>query len=131
MAAFALLGLAGCSLGADEEKATTTAARGATNEVAATIGALDRAVRADDWRTVCDKLFTPSARRRSGGKDCPRLLRSSAGDLRGAHVELVGIELNRNVAQARVRSRARGQGTLTDTITLRRSAGGYRIDSLR
>src|SRR3954469_299125 len=126
-----LLALSGCSLGADGEKATTEPAGGAAKQVAPTVSALDRAVRARDWRTVCDRLFTPAARERAGGKDCVRLVRSSAGDLRGARIELGGIEVSKRGAQARVRPRDKGQAPLTDTLTLERAGGGYRIEALR
>src|SRR4051794_32891868 len=95
MAGIALLTLSGCSLGADEEKGRTEPAKGAAKEVAATVKELDRAVRARDWRAVCDRLFTRSARERAGGRDCVRLVRSSAGQLRAARIELLDIELNK------------------------------------
>src|SRR3954469_22211487 len=127
----ALLVLSGCSLGADEEKASTAPVKGAPKQVAAAVSGLDRAVRAGDWRTICDRLFTPAARQRAGGKDCVRLVRSSAGDLRGARIELGGIEVSKRGAQARVRPRDKGQAPLTDTLTLERAGGGYRIEALR
>ena len=130
-ASIALLAVSGCSLGADEEKGTTAPARAATKQVAAAVSALDRALRAEDWRTLCDRLFTPAARERAGGNDCVRLVRASAGDLRGAHVELVGIEVGKAEARARVRTRARGQRPLTDTLMLRRVGGTYRIEAVR
>jgi hypothetical protein len=102
MVGIALPGLPGCSLGGDDEKAKTEPAKTAANEVAATVAALDRAVRAGDWGTVCKRLFTPSARRRSGGE-----------------------------AQAQVRTRARAQAAVEDTLTLRPAGAGYRIESLR
>jgi hypothetical protein len=130
MVSAALLALSGCSLGADEERGRTEAAEGATKQVAATVQELDRAVRKRDWRTVCDKLFTAAARERAGGRDCARLVGSSAGRLRGARIELVGIVIKGHSAQARVRSRARGQTPLTDTLTLKRVSGRYLIESL-
>src|SRR3954454_15445671 len=108
-ASVALLSVSGCSLGADDEKGKTEPASGAPKQVAATVRALDRAVRAKDWRTVCERLFTPAARERAGGRDCVRLVRSSAGELRGARIELVGIEVGKAEAEARVRTQTRGQ----------------------
>src|SRR3954454_12068098 len=122
-ASAALLALSGCSLGADDEKGKTEPAGGAPKQVAATVRALDRAVRKDDWRTVCNRLFTPAARERAGGRDCVKLVNSSAGDLRGARIELVGIEVSKTGAQARARTQARGQAPLTATLPLRRRAG--------
>jgi hypothetical protein len=127
----ALIALSGCSLGSDDEKGKNEPAAGEAKQVAAAVSALDKAVRAGDWRTVCDRLFTPAARRRAGGRDCVRLVRSSAGDLRGARIELVGIEVSKAGAQAKVRTRSKGQAALTDTLVLKRAGGGYRIDALR
>jgi hypothetical protein len=123
------IALSGCSLGADEETRTEPA-RGAPKDVAETVRALERATRRRDWRAICEKLFTAAARRRAGGGDCPKLLRSSAGDVRRPRIELVSLELKRGRAEARVRTRARGQRPLTDVIELRREGGRWRIESL-
>jgi hypothetical protein len=117
----------GCSLGADEEPRP---ARGAAAEVTAVVQRLDRATREREFRSICDKLFTPSARRRAGGRDCPRLLRSTAEDLRGPRIRILGIDIRGERAMVRVRTRAAGQPPLEDTIQLRRRHGKYRIDSL-
>jgi hypothetical protein len=130
-ASAAVLALSGCSLGGDEERGRTEPAKGTPKQVAATVEELDRAVRKRDWRTVCDRLFTSAARERAGGRDCPRLVGSSAGELRRTRIELLEITVRRDTAEARVRTRARGQSALTDTLTLKRVAGRYRIDSLR
>src|SRR5215210_7057379 len=104
MASAALLGLSGCSVGADDESGQTETARGAPKQVAATVQELDRAVRKSDWGTVCDRLLTGAARERAGGKDCVKLVSSSAGRLTGARIELVGITVKKDRAEARVRS---------------------------
>jgi hypothetical protein len=121
------LALAGCSLGGDEEPQPV---RGAPRQVAQTVQALDRAARAHDFRSICDRLFTASARRRAGGRDCPRLLGSTAEGLRGPRIQILGIDIRGERAKVRVRSRAAGQPPLVDTLQLRRERGGYRIDSL-
>jgi hypothetical protein len=123
------IALSGCSFGADEETRTEPA-RGAPKEVAETLRALERATRERDWRAICEELFTAAARRRAGGGDCPKLLRSSAGDVRRPRIELVSLELKRGRAEAKVRTRARGQRSLTDVIELRRERGRWRIESL-
>ncbi|MFN2616404.1 MAG: hypothetical protein ABR581_04680 [Thermoleophilaceae bacterium] len=123
----ALLALSGCSLGRDEEPKPV---RGAPRQVVASVVRLQRAVNRRDWRTVCDGLFTPAARRRAGGAECARRLRSDAQDLRRPHIELVSIRVSGERAEVRVRSRAAGQPPLSDVIELRRSGRGYRIESL-
>jgi hypothetical protein len=126
--AMALLVGPGCSLGGGGD---TQPAKGAGREVAAAVGRLERATARADWRTVCDEVFTASARRRAGGGDCPRLLRSDAEGVSGPRIEVLKITLrSRGRASVRVRSRARGQPPLDDVIQLRRERGAYRVDSL-
>jgi hypothetical protein len=122
------LALGGCSLGgADEEPRP---ARGATREVAAAVLQLDRAVRAGDWGTVCDGLFTRSARTRAGGKDCERQLRSSARDVRRPRIDVLAIDVRGNSASVKVRTRAAGQPAVNEVIDLRREGRQYRIQAL-
>ena len=121
------LASAGCSLGGDEEPKPAT---GATREIGAVISALERASGTHDFRTICEDLFTAAARRRAGGRDCRRLLRESAGDVRAPRIEVLGIEIKGQEAHVRVRTRAAGQRPLADVIELRREGGEYRIESL-
>ena len=126
--ALALAGLAGCSLGGDDEpKPAGREAR----EVAEVVRQLELALQREDWQAVCDDVFTSDARRRAGGADCRRLLRSDAAGLRRPRIELLGIVVTKNGARARVRTSARGQPPLTDVIVLRRERDGYRVESLR
>ena len=122
-----LLAGAGCSLGRDEEPRPAT---GAPREVAGVVHALETATSRRDWRTICDDLFTAAARRRAGGRGCARLLAESGEEVLRPHIQLLKIELDGNAARARVRTRARGQGPLEDTLLLRRVRGEYRIEAL-
>jgi hypothetical protein len=117
----------GCSLNGDEEPRT---ARGAPNEVARVVHALEVATRRREWATICDELFTAAARRRAGGRDCARLLAESGKEVLRPRIELLEIELKEGGARARVRTRARGQRPLEDTLVLRRVRGDYRIEAL-
>ena len=123
----ALLALSGCSLGADKE---TTPVRGAPRQVVGTVGRLEQASRSHDWRRICNRLFTPAARRRAGGADCPRRLASYAQGLRRPRIRVLAIEVSADRASVRVRSTAAGQPPLDDKIQLRRVAGDYLIDAL-
>ena len=123
----ALLALSGCSLGGDEEP---TPVGSAPRQVVAAVQRLERAVKRRDWRTVCDALFTASARRRAGGADCSRRLASDAQGLRRPRIELVAINVSGDRAEVRVRTRAAGQPPLADVIELRRAGRGYRVESL-
>ena len=126
-AALAACALAGCSL---DGSAKPKAAKGAPREAAAVIGRLEQASARGDWATVCGRLFSADARRRAGGRDCPRLVRADAGSLSRPRIDVLGIAVNGNRASVRVRSRAKGQPPLVDVIHLRRERGAFRIDSL-
>ncbi len=122
------LALAGCSLGGGDEDPQPV--RGAPRQVARVVTELDAATRKGEYRRICNELFTASARRRAGGKDCASLLRSTARELRNPSIELVSIRVNPRQAVARVRTRATGQAPIVDQLVLRREGGGYRIEAL-
>jgi hypothetical protein len=129
--ALALLGclaLSSCSLGGGE--AAPKPIRGAPRKIAAVVAALDRATRDRDYASICNELFTRAARGRAGGRDCERLMRSTARDVRRPSVELVSIRVKKGGAEARVRTRAAGQALLEDVIVLRLERGRYRIEGL-
>jgi hypothetical protein len=120
--------LAGCSLGGGDDEPQPV--KGAPSDVARVVGELDAATRRGQYERICTELFTASARRRAGGKDCPSLLRSTARELRNPSIELVSIRVTPSQALARVRTRATGQAPIVDQLVLRRERGGYRIEAL-
>ena len=119
--------LAGCSLGGEDEPKPIA---GAPKDIAAAIDDLERASRAGDWDTICEELFSSAARDRAGGRDCRRLLRETAGDVRRPEIRLLSIELEQERARARVRTRSAGQAPVEDTVVLVRERGEWRIDAL-
>jgi hypothetical protein len=121
------LAVAGCSLGADEEPQP---APRAANEVAQTVFALERATRDRDFARICDELFTAAARRRAGGRNCARLLRSAARDVRRPSIRVLAISLKGDRATVRVRTRAAGQPPIDDRLKLVREQSTYRIEAL-
>ncbi len=121
------LALAGCSLGGSDDPKPVT---GAPRDVARLVGDLNTATRKGEYRRICEQLFTSSARRRAGGKDCPSLLRSTARGLRNPSIELVSIRVTPKQALARVRTRAAGQAPIVDQLVMRREGGVYRIEAL-
>jgi hypothetical protein len=123
----AVLALSGCSLGGGEE---AKPARGAPSAVAATMQALDQAIRARDFRGVCNEIFSAAARRRAGGADCERLLRSAAANVRRPRIHILAIRIERGRATVRVRTTAAGQRPLVDEVELVREGGGYRVSAL-
>jgi len=122
------LALAGCSLGGGGDEPQPV--KGAPRDVARVVAELDTATRKGEYRKICDELFTASARRRAGGKDCVSLLRSTARELRNPSIELISIRVSSRQALARVRTRATGQAPIVDQLVLRRERGRYRIEAL-
>lgn len=121
------LALTGCLPGSDEDPKPI---KGAPKEVADVITRLERATQGRQFGVLCDQLFTPSARKRAGGKDCVALLRETAKDVRRARIRLLDVRINGNRATARVRTRAEGQTAVEETINLVRDRGRYRISAL-
>ena len=123
----AAVALTGCLPGSDEDPKPI---KGAPKEVADVITRLERATQRRQFGVLCDQLFTPSARKRAGGKECVTLLRETAKDVRRARIRLLDVRINGNRATARVRTTAEGQTAVEETINLVRDRGRYRISAL-
>ena len=127
MASSVLLASSGCSLGADEEPKPVS---GAAAQIAATVNRLERAVAQRDFATVCDQLFTATARERAGGDECARQLRSAAEGVERPRIEIERIDVKDNQATARVRTEAEGQARVSDELQLRRQGGRWLVEAL-
>jgi hypothetical protein len=127
MAAAVLLAPGGCSLGADEE---APRAGGAPAGVAAVVNRLERATVEQDYATICDDVLTGAARRRAGGADCARLMRSAGREIEAPAIEITGISVHGERATVRVRTTAAGQQRVADSLQLRRGPDGWRIEGL-
>jgi hypothetical protein len=127
MAVAALLAPVGCSIGADEEPKPVT---GVPKEIAATVEQLERAVARRDWATVCNELFTETARKRAGGGECVSQTRSAVEDVLRPSIQIEQIAVRGDRAAVRVSTTAQGQARLTDTLELRRTGGRWLIEAL-
>jgi hypothetical protein len=119
--------LAGCNSGSGDE---AEPAGGAPKEVTETVLALQTATQQRDFRRICDDLFSGVAKQRAGGKDCAQLVRSTAGDVRRPKITPVSIRVRGDRADVRVRTTARGQRPIEDTIRLVRERDSWRIAAL-
>jgi hypothetical protein len=127
MATIAMLAPAGCSLGGDDE---AKPASGAPAQVAATVDRLERAVAERDFATVCDQLFTAKARRRAGGDECARQLRSATQGVERPSIEIEAIDVEGNRATVEVQTEAKGQARVSDQLQLRRQGGRWLVEAL-
>jgi hypothetical protein len=127
MAVAAFLAPTGCSIGADSEPQPVA---GVPKEIAATVNRLERAIAQRDFAEVCDRLFTPAARRRAGGADCAKQVGADADGVRRPSIEIRGIDVTGSRAAVKVATTAEGQARLIDTLRLRRDGGRWLVDAL-
>jgi hypothetical protein len=128
MATIVLLAPSGCSLGADDEPKPVS---GAPAQIAATVDRLERAVAERDFATICDQLFSASARERAGGDECARQLRSAAEGVERPSIEIESIDVKHDRASVDVRTKARGQARVSDQLQLRRQGARWLVEALR
>ena len=127
MATSVLLASSGCSLGADDE---AKPASGPPAQIAATVDRLERAVATRDYETICDQLFTAQARKRAGGAECARQLRSATEDVKKPSIEILAIDVKGDRATVKVRTRAQGQARVSDDLRMRRESGRWLVEAL-
>ena len=127
MAVAAFLAPVGCSIGADNEPQPVS---GVPKEIAATVDRLERAIAHGDYTEVCDRLFTPAARKRAGGAECAKQLTAAAEGVRHPAIEIRGIDVTGNRAEVKVATTAEGQTRLIDTLRLRREGERWLIEAL-
>jgi hypothetical protein len=133
VAALAVIALAATLVrgGSEDSDDAPRPIRGSGKQVAQVVTQLELATRRRQFGVVCDELFTRAARTRAGGNNCVRLLSSTAKDVRRPRIRLLGVEVNGNRAEARVRTLSQGQAAVEETIDLERERGRYRIAALR
>ena len=126
MAGALILAPTGC-LGGDEEPRP---ASGAAREVAAVVEHLERATREADFADVCEDILTAAARERAGGEECERQVSSAAEGIRRPEIEVESIEVKDDRAAVKIRTKAKGQAEVSDTLTLRNEGGEWSVEAL-
>jgi hypothetical protein len=127
MATLAILAPVGCSIGGEEEPKP---ASGAPAALAAAVERLERAIASRDFATICNELFTASARERSGGDGCVAQLQSAGEGVRLPNIEVRGIRVNGDSARVEVTTRAPGQARVRDELRMRLVDGRWRVEAL-
>jgi len=127
MAVAAMLAPIGCSIGADEEPQPVT---GVPKAIAETVEQLERAAARRDYATICNELFTKTARQRAGGDDCVSQTRSAAQDVLRPAIQIEQIAVKDDRAAVKVATTAEGQARVSDTLELRLTGGRWLIEAL-
>jgi limonene-1,2-epoxide hydrolase len=104
---------------------------GTPAEAVATVEAFQRALSERDFATICDRLFTPRARRAAGGDNCQSVLAQAAARLRTPTVHIRSVVVQRGGrAIVGVAAKVAGERPVPDLIHLERSRGRFRIASV-
>ena len=127
MAVAAMLAPIGCSLGGDDEPQPVS---GPAKEVVAAVERFEQAVARSDFKTICDELFTATARERAGGDDCVAETSSAVEGLRRPRLQIEEIRVSGDSASVEVATEASGQARVTDSLELRKSGGRWLVEAV-
>jgi hypothetical protein len=127
MAVVALLAPVGCSLGGDDEPQPVS---GPAKEVAAAVERFEQAVARQDFKTICNELFTATARQRAGGDDCVAQTSSAVEGLRRPRLQIEEIRVSHDTAAVKVATEASGQARVIDSMELRKTDGRWLVEAV-
>jgi len=127
MAVAAMLAPIGCSVGGDDEPRPVT---GPAKEVAAAVERFEQAVAQRDFKTICDELFTASARQRAGGDDCVAQTTTAVEGLSRPRLQIEEIKVSGDSASVEVTTQAAGQARVTDSLELRQAGGRWLVEAV-
>jgi hypothetical protein len=98
--------------------------------IADAIEELEDALGDRDLDRVCNRVFSPEARRRAGGEECRARLVRTTRNLDDPRIEMLSIRFRRDAATARVRAWTGDEPPAIDSIELVPVGRGYRVESL-
>jgi hypothetical protein len=112
--------LAGCGGQSDEQ------------QVAGTVSSFGRATAAKAYRTLCDRILSPTLIEKVEqiGLPCQQALQKALGDVQDPRLTIGKITVNGDRATAEIRTSASGQAPSRDSLELERVKGSWRIASL-
>jgi hypothetical protein len=103
---------------------------GSPKSAVAVVQAYGAALTTHDWKTICDRLYSDSARESmGGGAACARQLQQQAGNVHEPKMRILTVDIQRDQATVEVAASVDYGPTITNTIQLVREHGGYRIQS--
>ena len=127
MAVVAMLAPVGCSLGGDDEPQPVS---GPAKEVAAAVERFEQAVARRDFKTICNELFTATARQRAGGDDCVAQTSTAVEGLRRPRLQIEEIRVSHDTAAVKVATEASGQARVIDSMELRKTGGRWLVEAV-
>jgi hypothetical protein len=127
MAVVAMVAPVGCSLGGDDEPQPVS---GPAKEVATAVERFEQAVARRDFKTICNELFTATARQRAGGGDCVAQTSSAVEGLRRPRLQIEEIRVSHDTAAVKVATEASGQARVIDSMELRKTDGRWLVEAV-
>jgi hypothetical protein len=105
-------------------------AHGPAQRVADTVTALEHDLLTRNWSDVCEQIFSSDARAQAGNGSCPDFVRRGAAHLRGEHIRIRAITVQKGAASVDVVTTAQGQAPVPGTIRMVFENGRYRVSAL-
>ena len=101
-------------------------------QVRETLDRYAQATRDKDYQTLCDDLYASDLveRSRAAGLPCEVALRTGLEDRQNPQLQVLGVEVAGDTADARVRSTAVGEVPSVDTVGLIKEDGDWKVASL-
>lgn len=128
--ASAAIALAGCAQGGTRNSDSTKDFSGEQKAVAATIEDLQAAAKDRKGATICGDLITAQLRDRISASGCPKVLNDAIRDTDEVDLIVKSVTLNGKGATAVVQEKVGDKRRRTQTITLEKAAGRWRVSAL-
>ncbi len=125
------LGLGGCTAGQSSQDSTEDF-RGEQRRVAQVVENLQEAAADGDGNEICQRILAEDLREavsRASRQSCAEAVEDALGDVDADELQVERVRITDGTAIVRVRGEGGGDER-TDTITLRRERGGWRIAQL-
>ena len=105
---------------------------GEEQKVAAVVEQIEKAARADDPDTVCERIFTADRLKvlEDQGTNCKTGVKDSFKDADSFDITVDDVTITGDTATARITS-GTGSKKKTDTLSLKRQGTAWRVDSLQ
>jgi hypothetical protein len=102
---------------------------GSPKAAVAVVQAYNSALSTHDWGTICNRLYSSSARAQEGGAACAQQLQQQASNVHEPKMRILTVDIQGDRATVEVAASVDYGPTITNTIQLVREHGGYRIQS--
>jgi hypothetical protein len=98
--------------------------------VADAVSALQHDLSTQNYRDLCEQVFSTQARNAAGGSSCPASVGRESKGVKNPSIDIRRIDVNGRSATAQVLTSAAGQAKVPETIELVWENGRFRVSAL-